>query len=447
MATNSEIRAILKQVYEQNELGEQKAALELLGQARALALKHKSREFLSEVENSYANHYSHFSEFELELKHRRRSVALLGPKGHQLKLAIARSNLAGTLHMSGSYVEALRHLYRALDHYTCGLPEHTLAAKAKLDEASYLTHTLYTLANLHQNIRDFESAKHYLKLESEVRRKCGMPEDPDAYGLLMICHYETRDYASAERYAQLQLEEASRQSDRKAQAMAHSGLTLTALKQGNIERAREHNQLVFELSRETNDKSRLIEAHCNEAEIEAAVMNFERAKELIHSAVEETVSLHAPDLLERIYRIASEVHEGLQEYKEALEWYKLAIVTKEQFNSSAQHHEVARMQQARMKRALSHEKKLLTSRLKSNNDAPRVDIQHQLLQLAPMLSRMELKVCELLTLGASTKEMAEKLCASRHTIDGHRTAIRKKLGIPSAENLSTWLMRASTSGS
>jgi c-di-GMP phosphodiesterase len=101
-----------------------------------------------------------------------------------------------------------------------------------------------------------------------------------------------------------------------------------------------------------------------------------------------------------------------------------------------------------MRRTMAEEKKLLTKTLADvSQERPTqvIDIQCQLLQLAPTLSRTELKVCELLALGATTKEIAGQLSASRHTIDGHRTMIRKKLSISASENLSTWLMRVRAS--
>jgi tetratricopeptide (TPR) repeat protein/DNA-binding CsgD family transcriptional regulator len=449
MATNPEIRAILERSYAARHANDKSASLALLSEARGLAVRLKNREFLSEVENAYANHHSHYSEFELELKHRRRAVALLGPKGHPVKLAIARSNLAGTLIAAGEFAEALKHLYRALDHYTGGLPEHTLLTSAKPDEATYLAHTLYSLANLAQNMRNFAAAKQYLELQSEILRKFDLPADPDAFGLLTICHYEAQDYENAKHFAELQLRGSVQQGNRKAEAMAHSGLAVAAMKRGELEQARMHNRKAREISESIQDSIRLAEVLCNQAEVAMCEGDHEQSRALLMEALEGASHIKAPDLSERIHRTLSTVLETLGDYRAALKHYKLATELSIVLTSADQHHEVARLREARMRRTLAAEKKLLTSKLKASANTPvkTMDVQRQLLQLAPTLSRTELKVCELLTLGASTKEIAEKLCASRHTVDGHRTAIRKKLRIASEENLSTWLMRASITAS
>jgi DNA-binding CsgD family transcriptional regulator len=45
----------------------------------------------------------------------------------------------------------------------------------------------------------------------------------------------------------------------------------------------------------------------------------------------------------------------------------------------------------------------------------------------PALTPTELKICSLLKTNCSTKEIAAILCISRHTVDGHRVSIRRKL--------------------
>jgi DNA-binding CsgD family transcriptional regulator len=445
MATHPGIRAILEQAYALSDSGDKATAIDKLAEARAIALRLKNREFLSEVENAYANYHRRFSDTALVLKHRRRAVALLGPKGHQLKLSIARSNLAGTLLAAGKYAEALALLYRSLDHFTKGLPDEAVCTQVLPEDATYLISTLYSLANLHQSMGDYASAKEYLNLQAEVISKFELPQDPDAFGLQCICCYETGDHEAAARYAELQLQHALLQRDGHAEAMAYSGLAMTSLRLGDLEQAREHNKCALEKAKQIEDRIRLVEVLCNQAEIEQVAQKHDERLSLLMSALEQVKALSVAELERRIHLALSDTWEALNNFQQALTHFKCAVGVRDALDTAAQQHEVSRLRQARMRRALAAEKKLLTQKFIANGSTPAqtIDIQHQLLQLAPSLSRTELKVCELLTLGASTKEIAEKMSASRHTVDGHRTAIRKKLGISSSENLSTWLMRAS----
>lgn len=60
-------------------------------------------------------------------------------------------------------------------------------------------------------------------------------------------------------------------------------------------------------------------------------------------------------------------------------------------------------------------------------------------QVYPSLSSMELKVCALLKLNISSKEIARLLSLSIRTINSHRLNIRKKLGIESTVRLGAYL--------
>ena len=66
---------------------------------------------------------------------------------------------------------------------------------------------------------------------------------------------------------------------------------------------------------------------------------------------------------------------------------------------------------------------------------------HNLAEQYPTLTPTELKVCSLLRMNCSTKDIAGILCISRHTVDGHRATIRRKLGLSSEENLTAFLAR------
>ena len=58
---------------------------------------------------------------------------------------------------------------------------------------------------------------------------------------------------------------------------------------------------------------------------------------------------------------------------------------------------------------------------------------------ASTLTPTELKVCTLLKSNLSTKEIAEVLNSSIHTVETHRRRIRKKLGLSGQANLTTFL--------
>lgn len=64
----------------------------------------------------------------------------------------------------------------------------------------------------------------------------------------------------------------------------------------------------------------------------------------------------------------------------------------------------------------------------------------RLSELHPALSPTELKVCSLIKINLSTKEMAQMLCQSTRSIESYRYRIRKKLNLEQEVNLTLYLM-------
>ncbi len=64
---------------------------------------------------------------------------------------------------------------------------------------------------------------------------------------------------------------------------------------------------------------------------------------------------------------------------------------------------------------------------------------HTLSERFPKLTPMELKICSLLKLQLSTKDIASALVLSPRTVEDHRNRLRKKFGLTKDENLSTFL--------
>jgi len=67
------------------------------------------------------------------------------------------------------------------------------------------------------------------------------------------------------------------------------------------------------------------------------------------------------------------------------------------------------------------------------------DFIRRLIERFPSLTPTELKVCSLLKVNCSTKDIARILCISANTVDWHRRSIRRKLMLPGDVNLTTFL--------
>ncbi len=68
------------------------------------------------------------------------------------------------------------------------------------------------------------------------------------------------------------------------------------------------------------------------------------------------------------------------------------------------------------------------------------DFIKNLSQLAPKLTRMELRVCAMMKLNLANKEIAQLLSVSRRNVESHRYSIRKKLNLTKDANLASFIM-------
>jgi DNA-binding NarL/FixJ family response regulator len=67
------------------------------------------------------------------------------------------------------------------------------------------------------------------------------------------------------------------------------------------------------------------------------------------------------------------------------------------------------------------------------------EFRAKLVEKYPMLTKQEIKMCQLARLGLKTTEMARLLCLSERSIESHRYSLRKKLGLSSEQNLTEFL--------
>jgi DNA-binding NarL/FixJ family response regulator len=77
--------------------------------------------------------------------------------------------------------------------------------------------------------------------------------------------------------------------------------------------------------------------------------------------------------------------------------------------------------------------------LKFNEFDPNFGLK--LLNIAPALVAIEIEFCALLRLNLETKEIARYTKTSVRSVEGKKYRIRKKLSIPSDQDINTWMTR------
>ncbi len=188
-------------------------------------------------------------------------------------------------------------------------------------------------------------------------------------------------------------------------------------------------------------------------EPEKALPLFEEAMEL---ARQHNISVAEADSLQCL----SERYERIGDYKQALDYFKRAMVILESHRRESaakqlamfeaeKHVRTLQAEKAELERQLAKlrqelsKKKELTQKERDgfSNEIAKLnpDFSKRLLERAPSLTKTELQVAEMIYAKFATKQIATFLKVSSRTIETHRDNLRKKLGLKKGQKLATFL--------
>lgn len=202
-------------------------------------------------------------------------------------------------------------------------------------------------------------------------------------------------------------------------------------------------------------KTRVIfaKSYLNLGEPEKALPLFEEAMEM---ARQHNVSIAEADSLQCL----SARYERIGDYKQALDCFKRAMVILESHRRENAAKQLAMFEAEKRVRTLQAEKAELERQLaklrqelskkkgltqKERDDFSKEiaklnpDFSKRLLQRAPLLTKTELQVAEMIYAKLATKQIATFLKVSPRTIETHRENLRKKLGLEKGQELATFL--------
>lgn len=440
------IRELLETSSIEDRNGRFEASVTLLLDALAIARKLHSREIQSEVENALGNLYGRHRQYQKQLVHCRRAVRLLGPKSNPLKRAIAEMNLASGLNHARQYTEAVRLLHRALRFYTNGFPLRSYVAKANVEHAEYAVSTLYSLASVLHSIGSYKLAIEYLGLCRDLERRLDLGHRSNTEGLLGSCYMELGDLAQAAVCFDTQLLLARQENDDRSVAMALSGLGEVSMLHQDLMNARTLLLESLRLSDSLDDPHRAIEVLCTLARLELPEGSHKLAREYAEAALARCTSDTSNDIQFRVHSLLADVIQATADQSEAVVHLRAALGCSLQLIKDTDRQEAVRLNEVFHNREVRRERDYLRELAKQHARNSTIDLDamtHQLARQWPGLTTMELKVCALLRAGLTTKEVARELGLSRHTVDGHRTSVRKKLGLEGSRNLYTFLVQRS----
>ncbi len=405
------------------QLGNNVQALQNMKEAEVNSLKVNDFKNLANLYIGMGILYNHMDSIELSVAHYKKSIEYNLLTGNKIEVARAYTNLGNLFKEQNDFDKALVHFQESMN----------ICEEIGLDYGILINHI--NLAALYLEKEDFEKAlEHYLMAEqlNEIFQI-------DNFTLPILvgkyrCYHGLGDYKNAFYYSRKTFE-----------------LNDSINKLEQQERIVEL-QLQYEAAK---DEAKMLE-------LEQKVLtqtSTERLYVIVGLAIAILlggINFYSVSRKRKAAFLQKQAEIQLENTKLELEFKKRELVSNALYLSNVYEtigkaeHQIKtiaqagdRKQKEELKSLGKTLKKLVPSKtweeFETRFEQVHTDFSKELLQRHPNLSPSELRVCSLLKLSLSTKEIANLTQRSVRTIDNTRFSIRKKLNLESEENLVTYL--------
>jgi len=429
------------------------SAIESLEQGLGKALQAGDRAREAMIHNSIGVAWFEVGHHGRALEHYQTSRRLFESLGNRQGLLFANNNI-GTVYLAiDEVLKAYEHFLRNTDLMSAGEQSieslvhdvnlatalfrmnritegHERANKALADSRALRTtsHEAYLLHLIGGFVQDIDQRLEYFSQALELTRKSGDPTRVSIATSIGLALMESGRHDEARELLLATLEETERIGDLKTLADIHSALSRLFERVGDAAQALTHHKTFTRLNEELHGQEqqrRIAEmemrAEIEQAERDREILRLEKLRleqEMAHKTLELTaMTLHLIEKNQFLKSLKSDIAQTTQESEPTDRSAMKGLLRRVQGNLHAQ-----------------RDWKAFETQFESIHQ----DFLHKVATLCPSLSRTELRVCALLKLNMSSKDVADILSVSVRTAENHRYKIRKKLGLADDINISTY---------
>lgn len=406
--------------------------------------------------NSIGSIYRQLGDYPHALQEFYRSLAMAEKLGQEIELPMG--NIALIHYMQSEYETSLEIMLKVLELFRTSGDRRNEAA------------CLGNLASLYHHLNDSESSIQHWNMAMLLHQELG-DEGGIAFTLRAIgeLHHVRKEYPAALEYYQ-------RSEALARQINARPRLVATLNKLGTLwQDLGDHEQALavlndaeaiaatigdtyFQMSalesiaeslEQMGDSNGALQHYRRYHDLFAEMEGHEKQREIAN--VEMRATIEAASHEREMLRLRAETLEREMEIKNReLTSIAMQLVQKNEFleilsqqmrelqNAGSVGNDVTRIiRQVDTTRNQSNDWELFEAQFRSTHQ----DFIGHLLERAPTLSPTELKVCAMMKIALSTKEIANILCCSARTVEHHRYKVRSKLGLGTEDNLGTFLAK------
>lgn len=400
------------------EMGDYVTALEYLHRSLALRQERDPVDGAGSLLNSIANLYFNTGDFDKAFEFYSRGLEAFKEADDAAMETVALGNIGLIYRVRGEYATAIEYQQRALE--LC----------RAIDNKEGETRAFVNLGDIYEQMNELDTALDYLNKASELAEAIG---DRRAYsaalGTIGAIHLRERKPAQCVEVVLRALAMAEKAGNRQIMYELHEILAQAYESTGDFENALEHFKVFTATKEEIQGQAK--QRKIDEMQMRVEVERTEKEREIVQL---------------KNMQLELEVEHKTRE----LAGSALYIVQKNEFLSRLTHR-IEQIQQTKggmrdeLLADLLREVDMSTAAeqdwetLENQFNQLHRDFVRRLSHQHPGLTPAELKVCSLIKLNLSTKEIARLLCISNRSAENHRYHIRQKLDLPIDVNLTTFL--------
>lgn len=332
------------------------------------------------------------------------SAAIFGEMENDRGLAAALGSLGNCRWLMGEYPAAVEHFLRSLDH------------SRRAGDSLTVGRTLNNLGLIHWGMDDAATALDLLQQALELHRSNNSPTDEArTLGNIGAIHHARGEFDQS-----LELNLLSLAIHRELESSDGVGASLINIAlaysgRGEIERALECCAEAHRLLQNGESPGRAAEVLMCFGELHYTAGEHAEAERYYLEALDRFAQMGVRSQVEGLHEALARLYETTGNHARALEHYKKREEIRREVHGLEVQRAIDRLQ----------------------NEGER--FTQALLRRFPALTAAEVRVCELLRKGASSKEIGASLHIAPQTVDRHRHNIRRKLELPASTTLMTFL--------
>lgn len=418
--------------------GELEEALQLIQACRSFFEEINDRTSLAFTFRSLGDFYKTVGEHSNVISSYRQAIRMANQAGLQQELGELYLRIAEGYRYMGNKVVEQRYLFKSL------------AVSRSTHNVRGLAWTISALATFYISIEQCKRAERYVRLTIRFSRAMGnIDYEGLAWGMLGTVYIDKKEYRKALSFFKKGLRIARQSENPLFRGLLYERMGSLYVEMKEYDRGIsclrkgltmiEKSGQAFYVFQTHEKLAQAYEAAGNAAAALHHFKEFARTKD-DHISSQKLLEISRKAMQEKLRKITDQLEQKRSQNRTLAQWVEqkeaeLVALTRQLLNRTQDvERETARTAE-RQEMMLPENWEIFAHQFHKVHHG----FYPQLVGRYPDLTPAEIKVCSLIRIGLSSKEIAEILCVSKRTVDNHRSRVHKKMALPQGASLTGFI--------